>query len=148
MRVWCLWRTGHCPVHQASERTNMPLSGILWAPSAIIHRTIRCAPPGQRANEQTTLGNSLGTLHYNLPDSPVCTGQSGVHRTCPVSQRSNGYCASMVDCKRNNDEQCHAEVRHHRTCPVWHRVQQKDKGFQLSIAPNPKGRADVARTGQ
>jgi hypothetical protein len=54
LRVCCLWRTGQCPVHQARTQTNQPLSGIQWACSAIIHRTVQCAldmsgePPEQR----------------------------------------------------------------------------------------------------
>jgi hypothetical protein len=54
----------------------------------------------------------------------------------------------------NSGEQYHAEVRAQKSevtglsgvapdCPV----QQKDKALQRSTAPNPNGRADVARTG-
>jgi hypothetical protein len=61
-------------------------------------------------------------------------------------------CAPAVDCKSVH---CRAEVRMQKSevtglsgvapdCPM----QQKDKGLQRSIAPNPNGRADVARTGQ
>jgi hypothetical protein len=38
-----MWRTGHCPVRQAQEKTNQLLSGIRQTRSAIIHRTVRCA---------------------------------------------------------------------------------------------------------
>jgi hypothetical protein len=41
MRVCWLWRTGQCPVHQAEQAANQPLSGIHRARSAIIHRTVR-----------------------------------------------------------------------------------------------------------
>jgi hypothetical protein len=54
---------------------------------------------------------------------------SGVHRTCPVSHRSNGHCASTVDCKREQwwivpRRSQSAEVRGHQTCPVWHQTVQ------------------------
>jgi hypothetical protein len=35
--------TGQCPVHQAVQQMNQPLSGIPEAHSAIIHRIVRCA---------------------------------------------------------------------------------------------------------
>jgi hypothetical protein len=63
-------------------------------------------------------------LRYNSPDCPVHTGQCPVHqrratlnspasdfrsaiihRTCPVSQRSNGYFAPTVDCNALNARQ-------------------------------------------
>jgi hypothetical protein len=109
-------------VPQAEQHSNQPLSSFFRARSAIIHRTVWCA-----------------------------RNKSGVHRTCPVSQWSNGNLASTVDYKR---ERCKSEVRAESQntpdmssvppdCPV----QLKDKGFQRSTAPNPNGRADVARTG-
>jgi hypothetical protein len=38
----------------------------------VVHRTLSGAP-GQTPNEQATLGNSMGTLHYNSPNYLVCT---------------------------------------------------------------------------
>jgi hypothetical protein len=63
--------------------------GKIQRRSAIIHRTVRCTPdcpvPQERAAlELASLGNSL---RYNSPD-------------CPVSQRSNGYFAPTVTCRR------------------------------------------------
>jgi hypothetical protein len=48
MRVCCLWRTGQCPVHQARAQANMPLSGILWERSAIIHRSNMSGEPTEQ----------------------------------------------------------------------------------------------------
>jgi hypothetical protein len=92
------WRTGHCPVHQARTQMNQPLSGIRWACSAIIHQIVWCAPD-----------------------------MFGVHRTCSVSQRSNGHYASTVDCKSEQwstvrDRSQSSKVRGHRTCSVCHRT--------------------------
>jgi hypothetical protein len=42
--------------------TNQPLSGIQWARSAIIHRTIRCAPDcpvSQRSNDSLHVNGRL-----------------------------------------------------------------------------------------
>jgi hypothetical protein len=51
MRVCCKWCTGQCPVctrqcpvHQDEQHSNQSLSGFSRACSAIIHRTVRCAP--------------------------------------------------------------------------------------------------------
>jgi hypothetical protein len=90
----------------------------------------------------------MGLLRYNSSDCPMCTELSSepAEQRLPMHKRST---ANM-----NSDEQCREEVRAAKSevtglfgvppdCPV----QQKDKGFQWSIAPNPNGRADVARTG-
>jgi hypothetical protein len=100
-------------------------------------------PALQPADEQATLGNSAGALHYNSPD-------------CPVSQRSNGsLCANGRLCRATLLNSATAEVRAQKSegtklsgvapdCPV----QLEDKRLQRSTAPNPNGCVDVARTGQ
>jgi hypothetical protein len=74
-----------------------------------------------------------------------------VHRTCLVSQLSNGKLASTVDCKR---EQCKSEVRAESqnisdmsSVAPDSPVQLQDKGSNGQVAPNPNGHADVACTG-
>jgi hypothetical protein len=108
------WRTGHCLVHQALDQTNRPLSGILWAHFAIIHRTVRCAP-----------------------------GMSGE----PAEQRLTGTNGRLQKGTMMNSAAQKSEVIRHVRCGTGCPVQQKVKRFQRSIAPNPNGRADVARTG-
>jgi hypothetical protein len=44
MRVCCQWRTGQCLVHQAEHQANSHSRVFLMTRSAIIHRTVRCAP--------------------------------------------------------------------------------------------------------
>jgi hypothetical protein len=107
-------------VHQALDQTNMPLSGILLAQSVIIHRTVRCAPDmsGEPAEQLLTGANS------RLQKGTMMN--SAVQKSESRSQTSPDMSGVALDCP----------------------VQQKDKGFQRSIAPNPNEHADVAHTGQ
>jgi hypothetical protein len=62
---------------------------------AIIHRTVRCT------NGQCPVPLGRATLN-----SPASNFRSAIiHRTCPVSQRSNGYFTPMVDCNALNARQ-------------------------------------------
>jgi hypothetical protein len=103
---------------QAKALANCPLSGFSRSHSAIIHQTVWCAPD-----------------------------MSSVHRTYPVSQRSNGQLrqrSTVVNSKKCTVQKL--EVRATKSehtelsgvpadCPV----QQEDKRLQRSNAPNPNG---------
>jgi hypothetical protein len=92
--------TGQCPVHQGTRRPTLHLREFP-EDSAIIHRTVRCTT-GQCPVPQ-------GRATLNSPASGIRSAI--IHRTCPVSQRSNGYIT------RNGRLQCikcvpaRAEVR-------------------------------------
>jgi hypothetical protein len=79
--------------------------------SAIIHRTVWCTPDSVRC--------SKGRATLNSPASGIRSAI--IHRTvrctpdCPVSQRSNGYFAPTVTCRRIKCAPERAEVRHARS---------------------------------
>jgi hypothetical protein len=60
--------------------------------SAIIHRTVRCT------TGQCPVPQGRATLNSLALDFR----SAKIHRTCPVSQRSNGYFAPTVDCNALN----------------------------------------------
>jgi hypothetical protein len=79
-----------CPVHQRTPTPKSSLSGISRGHSAIIHRTVRCAPNMSGAPRKGGLRNS--------PASGFHSSRSAIiHRTvrcapdCPVHLRGNGY---------------------------------------------------------
>jgi hypothetical protein len=77
--------------------------------------TVLCTRPDN--SEPATLGFLVGVFHYNLLD-------------CPVSQRSNGSLRANGRLRRvYSGEQCHAEVRGHRT--VWCSKKTNDSNGQL-----------------
>jgi hypothetical protein len=92
------------------------------------HRTVS-GPPDQALSKPVTLGFLPRALHYNSPDYPV-------------SQRSNGSLRANGRLRRGTVP--NSAVQKSPDCPV----QQKDKRLQRPTAPNPNGRANVARTGQ
>jgi hypothetical protein len=82
----------HCLVHQASQQTNMPLSRIPWALSAIIHRTTRCAPDcpvSQRSNGSLRTNGRLqkSTVANNAVQKSEATELFGVAPDCRVQQK-------------------------------------------------------------
>jgi hypothetical protein len=81
----------------------------------VVHRTVSSAP-GPSTIKPATLGKSKGTLRYNSPDCPVCTGLSGepAEQRLPARQRST---AQMNSDEQYSDRSQSAEVRCHRT--VW-----------------------------
>jgi hypothetical protein len=118
---------------------NWPLSGFLETHSAIIHRTVRCAPDSVRCapSQLATLGFSRDVLRYNSPDCTVCTGQ------CLVSQWSNGHYVQRSSAKVNS---VRSELRAASKnapdisgVPPDYPVQLQDKGLQRSTALNPNG---------
>jgi hypothetical protein len=74
--------TGQCPVHQGTPSPTLHLREFSEG-SAIIHRTVRCTT-GQCPVPQ-------GRATLNSPASGIRSAI--IHRTCPVSQRSNDYFA-------------------------------------------------------
>jgi hypothetical protein len=77
-----------------------------------------------------------GALLYNSPD-------------CPVSQQSNGYPASMVDCKSAcHGEHCTVESEQQSQRAPDCSVPQEDKAPTVDPALNPNGRVTWRRTGQ
>jgi hypothetical protein len=79
--------------------------GKIQRRSAIIHRTIRCTPDSVRCSKEERLRNS--------PASGICSAI--IHRTCPVSQRSNGYSAPTITCYSIKCAPGRAAVRHARS---------------------------------
>jgi hypothetical protein len=73
-------------------RANWPLSGIHRRRTAIIHRTVRCAPdcPVSQRSARPTVGRAICAGHVAEPTARRGTRLSGVHRTCPVRQRLSG----------------------------------------------------------
>jgi hypothetical protein len=102
----------------------VPWSGAPDCP--VHHRTMSGAPGNSKPNSSPS-GIFRG-LHYNSPDCPVPQGRAAlnspasgicsaiIHRTCPVSQRSNGYFAPTVDCRRI---EC-ASARRSQSTRGWH----------------------------
>jgi hypothetical protein len=112
----CLLSQVHKVQHKPRKKFSWGLN-LIWSKGLesvlpVAHRTVSGAP-GRAALKPATLGFLHGTLCYNSPDCPVCTG------TCPVCQRSNGNMAPTVDC---HSEQCKLEVRAEKsecTGHVW-----------------------------
>jgi hypothetical protein len=65
-------------------RANWPLSGIHRRRTAIIHRTVLCAPDCPVSQRSAAQSARDTWPSQQLEDG---TGLSGVHRTCPVRQR-------------------------------------------------------------
>jgi hypothetical protein len=99
-----------------------------WVCWNLVHRTV--------VQLQTSHSRDfISALRYNSPDCPV------FHQTVRWASGATTPCVPMVV---SSDEQCHGRSQRSPDCPV----QQKDKRLQWSTAPNPNGRADVARTRQ
>jgi hypothetical protein len=96
--------TGQCPVHQGTPSRTRHLREIQRR-SAIIHRTVRCTPDSVWCSKEERLWNSSA--------SGIC--YAIIHRTCPVSQRSNDYFATTVTCRSIKCAPERAEVRHARS---------------------------------
>jgi hypothetical protein len=73
------WRTGQCSVHLAYDQVNRPLSGFFWGRSAIIHRTVRCAPDMSDEPTEQRLSGANGRLQKwtfvnSAQQKSECTG--------------------------------------------------------------------------
>jgi hypothetical protein len=82
---------------------NCPLSGICRRRTAIIHRTVRCAPdcPVSQRSAVPTVGRAIRAGHVaeptvgrGAPDCPVCTGLSGA----PTAPRSGTVSNGRLRC--------------------------------------------------
>jgi hypothetical protein len=81
------WRTRQCPVHQVEHQANMPLSGFLRARSALIHRTVRCAPDiSSEPIEQRQPGINGRLQKWTVHDSSQ-SREVRAHQTCPAWHR-------------------------------------------------------------
>jgi hypothetical protein len=76
----------------------------------VCHRTVSGAPRNSMLNSSPSENGR--PLRYNSPDCPVKHRTvSGVTPDCPVCQRSNGYFAPTIDCKRIQCAIVRARVR-------------------------------------
>jgi hypothetical protein len=144
--------TGQCPVHHRTvsgapedSDSNLPPSGISRGTRAIIHRTVRCSkerwPP-----ELASLGYSLQLLRYNSPDSPVCTGLSGVPAGQRLFRRQRLPATHLMHALRA--QKSGVPILAHRTlnstCPVRHRTSRRSQKSELQRSES-NGIGDVAR---
>ena len=92
-------------------RANWPLSGIHRRRTAIIHRTVRCAPDCAVSQRSAgpTVGRAICAGHVAEPTARrghqtvrCAPDMSGVHRTCPVRQRLSGCQRSASPFKERN----------------------------------------------
>ena len=108
-------------------RANWPLSGIHRRRTAIIHRTVRCAPdcPVSQRSAGPTVGRAIGARHVAEPT----VGRK--HRTvrcapdCPVRQICNGRQRSaslFMETNRAPDS-----VRCAPDCPVRHETEGRSE---------------------
>jgi hypothetical protein len=108
----------------------------------VAHRTLSGAP-GPGAKELATLGNSLGVLCYNLSNM---SGEPTEQR----SLRANGRLQKgtvMNSVAQKSDRRSQRSPDMSGVAPDC-LVQVQDNDSNGQIAPNPNGRANVARTGQ
>jgi hypothetical protein len=105
-------------------RANWPLSGIYWRRTAIIHRTVRCAPdcPVSQRSAGPTVGRAICGGHVAEP-----TARRG-HRTvwcapnCPVRQTTEGKnCLPRLLWCANGSKSANGRLRHLRK-EIWHRT--------------------------
>jgi hypothetical protein len=101
------------------------------------HRTLSGAPSPYTL-KPATLGNLAGAPRYNSPNCPVW------HQTIRWTSGAMAPYTPTVDCKSVQWKTVPRRSQRSPDCLV----QQKDKELQQSTAPNPNGRADMARTGQ
>jgi hypothetical protein len=108
--------------------------GKIQSRSAIIHRTVRCTPDSVQCSKEEQLWNS--------PASGIRLAI--IHRTCPVSQRSNGYLAPTVTCRGIKCAPERVEVRHARSGAPD--TLQCMSGVPPDIQAGPEVRTPTVRT--
>src|SRR5688572_29561862 len=154
------WCTGQCPVRQAGSRekaalgtstavygynspdcpvgrsqANSSLSGIHRRRTAIIHRTVRCAPDCP-VSQRSAARSTRDTWPSQRLEGG--TGLSGVHQTCPVRQRLSGCQRSTVPFMEGN--RAPDSVRCASDCPVHQSTEGKiSLPRLLSTAPSCLG---------
>jgi hypothetical protein len=122
------------------SQANSSLSGIHRRRTAIIHRTIRCAPdcPVSQRSVGPTVGRAICAGHVAEPTARRGTGLSGVHRTCPVRQRLSVCQRSTVPFMEGN--RAPDSVRCAPDCPVRQSIEGKiSLPRLLSTAPSCLG---------
>ena len=141
-----IWRIGQCPVctgqclvHQARAQSNQPLSGIPGTPSAIIHRTVRCATglSGEPAEQRSTLQSKQCKSDVRAAGQRG-TGLSGVAPDCPVpheDKASNGRPAPTLTKRMTWRRTGHCPVAH-RTVWCAHRQQPSPMATFWLVAIN------------
>jgi hypothetical protein len=115
-------------------RAKWPLSGIHRRRTAIIHRTVRCAPdcPVSQRSAGPTVGRAIYAGHVAKPTA------RRRHRTCPVRQRLSGCQRSAVPFKERN--RAPDSVRCAPDCPVRQTAEGKNcLPRLLSTAPSCLG---------
>jgi hypothetical protein len=131
LRVCCQWRTGQCPVHQAEFHSNNSLSGFFWTCSAIIHRTVRCAPDMSGEPTEQWLPGANGRLQKRtVVNSVRQKSKRRSHRTIwciyrtrfQWSSRSKPQWACWRGTHRTVNSVCPV---HHRTVRCAHRQQKQ-----------------------
>jgi hypothetical protein len=116
-------------------RANWPLSGIHRRRTAIIHRTVRCAPDCP-VSQRSAARSARDTWPSQRLEGG--TGLSGVHRTCPVRQRLSGCQRSAAPVKERN--RAPDSVRCAPDCPVRQTTEGKNcLPRLLSTAPSCLG---------
>jgi hypothetical protein len=135
--VWSTGLSGGAPDSVRCARlalANVPLSGIHRRRTAIIHRTVRCAPecPVNQRSVGPTVGRAICAGHVAKPTA------RRRHRTCPVHQRLSGCQRSAAPVKERN--QAPDSVRCAPDCPVRQSTEGKiSLPRLLSTAPSCLG---------
>jgi hypothetical protein len=94
-----------CPVHQRTPTSKSSLSGISKGHSAIIHRTVRCAPDMSGAPRTGGLRNSPASgFHFDR--------SAKIHRTVRCNSGATAISAPTASCDAFNARQKRAVVRH------------------------------------
>jgi hypothetical protein len=129
------------------SQANSSLSGIHRRRTAIIHRTVRCAPdcPVSQRSAGPTVGRAICAGHVAGPTARrrhrtvrCAPDMSGVHRTCPVRQRLPGCQRSTVPFMERN--RAPDSVRCAPDCPVHQSTEGKiSLPRLLSTAPSCLG---------
>jgi hypothetical protein len=140
-----------CPVHQGTPTSNCLASGFSRDHSAIIHRTVRCAPDmsgaprNRRPPELASLGFSFQPLRYNSPDCPVCTGLSGASAEQRLLQAPTATCSAFIARQRaqGSDTPMLAHRTPYSACPVRHRTSRWTQKSELQRSIS-NGTGDVA----
>jgi hypothetical protein len=123
--------------------------GKIQRRSAIIHRTVRCAPDSvrcskeERPQELASFGNSQRLVRYNSPD------MSGVHRTIRCDNGATDTSAPTATCSALNAcqraQKSGTPILAHRTlystCPVRHRTSRRAQKTELQRS-EPNGFGD------
>jgi hypothetical protein len=117
------------------SQANSSLSGIHQWRTAIIHRTVRCAPDCPVSQRSATRSARDTWPSQRLEGG---TGLSDVHRTCPVRQRLSGCQRSIVPYLEGN--RAPDTVRCALDCPVLQSTEGKiSLPRLLSTAPSCLG---------